>query len=430
MKTMPIPVPAPPDHRRARRTPAVLRGAALAACFVLGGCSGDPDPEVPVIQAQPSPQSARVGTDVTFSVTASGIGLSFRWQRSVDAGLSWADILGATAAQYTVAAPTLAMNGHQYRAIVTGSGGESVTTTPVTLSVTPAVRAVGEVFRDCSDACPELVVMPSGSFQMGVRAATDVFRDQSSPVHTVTIGYTLAVGRTEVTTAEFARFVQATTYVTDAERGAGCLVSGASAPVVRTDGNWRTPGFAQTDTDPVVCVSWNDAQAYVAWLNTVAPATNFRLLTEAEWEFVARAGATTTRYPWGDDTTYALICGHANSGDLTATATVPRFAGTRWTDCADGHGYTAPGDAFPASAFGLRNVIGNAWEWVQDGWHANYSGAPTDGSAWPVTNGDTSRIYRGGSWNNHPTYLDPAYRARGAPTYSEEGLGFRVARAL
>lgn len=417
-------------HHLSHRALRPALAATAAAWLALAGCSVTPGDEPVAVSAQPVSQSARVGNDVTFTVSATGSDLAYRWQRSLDGGGTWADIAGATQASYTVVAPTLAMNGEQYRAIVSGSSGAPVTTAAVTLTVAPATRNVGEVFRDCTDVCPELVVMPAGRYAMGVRPATDVFRDQSSPLHTVTLNYTLAVGRTEVTRGEFARFVAATTYVTDAERSGGCVVSSANGTGARPDGTWRTPGFVQTDSHPVVCVSWNDAQAYVAWLNASAPGLGFRLMTEAEWEFVARAGSTATRYPWGDDLTYTQICGFANSGDLTATATVPRFAGTRWTNCSDGAGYTAPVDTYPANAFGLRSVIGNAWEWVQDGWHASYAGAPADGSAWAPPAGDATRIYRGGSWSNHPTYLDPAFRARGAPGYSEEAIGFRVARTL
>lgn len=87
-------------------------------------------------------------------------------------------------------------------------------------------------------------------------------------------------------------------------------------------------------------------------------------------------------------------------------------------------------DTYPANAFGLRSVIGNVWEWVEDGWHASYVGAPVDGSAWAPPPGDPSRIFRGGAWSNHPTYLDPAFRPRTLPGYSEEAIGFRVARTL
>lgn len=407
-------------------------GLAMAASLALAACGsggGGDDTSIPVLSAQPASQAVRAASSVSFVVSASGVGLSYRWQLSVDAGLVWTDIEGAVLAQYTITAPSVSMNGYRYRAVVTSSAGGSVTTAPATLAVTPE-HAVGEVFRDCTDICPEMVALPSGNFQMGVRAATDVFREQSSPVHAVAIAHSLAVGRTEVTRAEFARFVQATAYRTDAEGGAGCLVSNPTGTGLRADANWRAPGFSQTDTDPVVCTSWNDAQAYVAWLNMSVPGKGFRLLTEAEWEYAARAGQANTRYPWGDDLTYQTICTYANSGDLSATASVPRFAQTRWTNCADGYGYTASADAYPANAFGLRNLIGNAWEWVQDGWHSTYAGAPADGGAWALPVGETSRVYRGGSWSNHPTYLDPAYRARALPTYADEATGFRVARTL
>lgn len=421
-----------PRSPRACRRPLIRHGIAVAIVSagliaVAGSGGGSPGDTAPTIVAQPTSTTAQAGSDVTFSVTVGGNGLSFRWQLSTDAGLTWTDIANAIAAQYTVVAPTLAMNGYQYRAVVSNGSGQSVTTTPVTLTVT---RAVGEVFRDCADLCPELVVLPRGSVQMGVRPATDVFRELASPVHAVTIGYGLAVGRTEVTRAEFARFVQATAYSTTAESGTGCYATNGSGLAFRPDRNWSTPGFAQTDSDPVVCVSWTDAQAYVAWLNTVAPGHGFRLLSEAEWEYAARAGEGSFRYPWGDDTAYQQVCAYANGGDLTAAATVPRFAGTAWTQCADGHGTTAPANGLPANAFGLRHMIGNAWEWVQDGWHANYIGAPGDGSVWAAPAGENAVLYRGGSWSNHPTYLDPSYRARADRRYSEESIGFRVARTL
>lgn len=409
-------------------------GAVALACAVLSGCGGGgssaPEVFAPTIVAQPTSQIAQAGSNVTFSVAIDGVGLLIRWQLSTDAGLNWADIANAIAAQYTVVAPTATMNGYRYRAIITNSAGTSVTSDPVTLTVATASHSAGDVFRDCTDVCSELVVLPRGSYQMGVRPATDVFRELASPLHTVTIGYDLAVGRSEVTRAEFSRFVQVTSYKTDAETGAGCYATNGLGVSFRTDRNWRTPGFSQTDTDPAVCISWNDAKAYVAWLNTASPVTTYRLLTESEWEYAARAGQGASRYSWGDDLAYQQVCAYANSVDRTATGTVPRLAGLIWADCVDGYAYTAPADALSANGFGLRNMIGNAWEWVEDGWHASYAGAPADGSAWVASAGELSHVYRGGSWNNHPTYLDPSYRARNAPSYSDEATGFRIARRL
>ncbi len=418
-----------------RRLGAGLCVAVLAACGAgCGGGGGSDAPPVPSISLQPATTTAGSGTSVTFSVGATGTGLSYQWQRSVDAGQNWINVAAAIQASYTIAALEFAMNGWKLRAIVSSRTGGSVTTEAATLTVSLPVQSAGQSFRDCADNCPELVRMPTGSYSMGVRAAsdwTDALRTQASPVHTVTVSYPLAVGRAEVTRAEFEKFVQATSYVTDAEKGTGCTISTSTPPSYSSqNGTWRTPGFAQTADDPVVCVSWNDARAYVAWLNTVSGVTSYRLLTEAEWEYVARAGQGGARFPWGDDASYLSICTYANFGDAAATATVPRFAGTHWSDCSDGYGYTAPANTYATNAFGLRNVIGNAWEWVEDVWHANYSGAPADGSAWTASGSDTTRLYRGGSWNNHPTYLDPGFRAHREPTYAEEAVGFRVARTL
>ncbi|OYU74124.1 MAG: hypothetical protein CFE32_18790, partial [Alphaproteobacteria bacterium PA3] len=358
--------------------------AVLVQCLALGACGGGStatDSAVVTLSLQPTSAAARSGTAVTFSVAASGTGLLFRWQLSIDGGLAWNDIAGAIAAEYTVANPSVAMNGYLYRAVVSDALGHATTSSPATLTVT-ASHAVGEVFHDCTPACPDLVVVAAGSFQMGARTATDVAVAQASPTHTVTLANPFALGRTEVSRAEFARFVTATGHVTDAEKGTGCWASSATAPALRLDATWRNPGFTQGDTEPVVCVSWNDAQAYVAWLNTVAGGVTYRLPTEAEWEYAARAGTTASRYAWGDDLSYVQICTYANGGDQTARAGVPRLATASVAACADGFATTAPADGLPANAFGLRHMVGNAWEWVQDGWHASYAGAPADGSAW------------------------------------------------
>ena len=152
---------------------------------------------------------------------------------------------------------------------------------------------------------------------------------------------------------------------------------------------WKNPGFGheQDETEPVVCVSWDDAQAYVRWLSEETGEA-YRLLSEAEWEYVARAGTTTARY-WGESE--AGQCRYANGADAGT--------GFEWAvSCHDGHARTAPVGRYEANAFGLYDVLGNVLEWTADCWNESYAGAPSNGGAWE--SGEcTRRVLRGGSWN-------------------------------
>ena len=225
-------------------------------------------------------------------------------------------------------------------------------------------------FRDCAD-CPEMVVIPAGSFLMGSPEDEDGRQDNEGPRHGVTIGAPFAIGKFEVTRGEFSNFASATD-----RQAKGCRYYDGNAWKTDPDRDWRDPGFEQTDSHPAVCVSWEDAQAYTDWLSKETGET-YRLPSEAEWEYAARAG-TTTRYFWGDDDDSA--CAFANGHDATSKAQ----NGFGWTafPCEDGFARTAPVGSFRANDFGLHDVSGNVWEWSKDSWHSNYDGAPTDGSAW------------------------------------------------
>jgi formylglycine-generating enzyme required for sulfatase activity len=277
-----------------------------------------------------------------------------------------------------------------------------------------------------------LVVLPKGRFSMGSPDSEAGRKADEGPVRQVSIGYGLAVGKYEVSVGEFGRFVQATGYRTEAERDvgiAGCAVWTGSKWEYTAGRNWRSPGFSQTESHPVVCVSWNDAQEYLKWLKGRASGKGFRLLSEAEWEYAARAGQGARRYPWGDDVGANEQCGYANGMDATGKAQVP---GVTWTvaNCNDGHAYTAPGNALRANAFGLHHMHGNVWEWVQDVWHDKYTGAPADGSSW-MTGGDSSRrVLRGGSWVDSPQYLRSAIRSWVTPGDRDIFTGFRIARTF
>jgi formylglycine-generating enzyme required for sulfatase activity len=192
--------------------------------------------------------------------------------------------------------------------------------------------------------------------------------------------------------------------------------------------NWTNPGFDQDDDHPVVCVTWNDARAYVQWLARKT-GKEYRLLTEAEWEYAARAGRTGAR-PWGEDPNEA--CTHANVQDQTMARVVPAGQGKIWVNahrCDDGSAYTSRVGRYRANRFGLHDMIGNAGEWVEDCWNDSYSGAPVDGSAW--TSGDCARrVDRGGGWDNNPRDARSADRNRDGAAVRDSNLGFRLARTL
>ena len=280
-----------------------------------------------------------------------------------------------------------------------------------------AVWAPGQTFRDCA-LCPEMVVVPAGSFRMGSPDDEEGRFGVEGPVHEVTITAPLAVGKYEVTRGEFRSFVEATGHST----GDTCLAY--------EDGSWRTlqgrswqePGYAQANSHPVVCVSWEDAQAYARWLSRET-GERYRLPSESEWEYAARAWTTTSRY-WGDDP--AQGCGYANGADETA---LEQYPGWVVAACRDGHVHTAPVGSFAPNAFGLHDLHGNVWEWGEDCWNDSYAGAPSDGSAWTRGNCDR-RIVRGGSWIGSPGDLRSAIRSRYPSGVRYDFLGFRVARTL
>ncbi len=250
-------------------------------------------------------------------------------------------------------------------------------------------RRVGERFSDCA-ACPEMVVVPAGSFMMGSPESSSEALSWEMPHHPVTIGYEFAVGVYEVTFVEWDACVN----------GGGC---GGYSP-----GDW---GWGR-GSRPVINVNWEDARQYVQWLSRET-GEGYRLLTEAEWEYVARAGTQTERY-WGDDA--ADQCYYANGDEDDV-------------DCTEGHENTAPVGSFRANAWGLYDVLGNVWEWTEDCWNGDYSGAPADGSAWRT--GDCSlRVLRGGSWGIIPGGLRSAFRYGLSAGDRDGSVGFRVARTI
>jgi formylglycine-generating enzyme required for sulfatase activity len=260
-----------------------------------------------------------------------------------------------------------------------------------------------------------MVVVAPGRFRMG--DASGGGGADEKPVHPVEMAYRFAVGRYEVTRGEFAAFVEESGY----KAGGGCWYFSGQMWVVGGSRSWRDPGFRQSDRDPVACVSWHNAKAYLRWLGAKAGA-QYRLPSEAEWEYVARAGST-GRFPFGG--AGEGLCAYGNGAD--------RDTSFEWRDrsCADGFGArTAPVGSFEPNQFGLHDTIGNLWEWVEDCWHEGYKGAPGDGGAWTASGACGQRIVRGGSWYNEPRLMRPAFRNRIAVANRYTNLGFRPVRAL
>jgi formylglycine-generating enzyme required for sulfatase activity len=295
----------------------------------------------------------------------------------------------------------------------------------------------GTVFRDALTSGgegPAMVILPPGRFEQGSPSYEGDRQADEGPVREVRIG-TVALGQREVTRGEFRRFIEATGYRTDAERNTavptmpgshqGCFAfQGGSSLGWKAGTSWRDPGFAQGDDHPVVCVSWNDAQAYVEWLSRETGRA-YRLPSESEQEYAIRAG-TTTPWPWGSSGDTG--CTQANYGDASLKARVPDWL-LPTAGCQDGHAFTAPVGSFAANAFGLQDTSGNVWEWAQDCWNESYAGAPTDGSAWQ--SGDCGRrVLRGGSWGGNPAGLRSANRYGDHSANRVANVGFRLARTL
>lgn len=288
----------------------------------------------------------------------------------------------------------------------------------------------GQVFSDCP-VCPELVVIPAGSFTIGSPSNENDRYVDEVPRRLVSIRR-FALGKFDVTRGQWKAFVSATKRVVPP----GCAWSGRTGNEVDPIGSWNNLGFAQDDKHPAVCVTWNDAQDYVRWLARKT-GREYRLPSESEWEYAARAGTRTT-YPWGSAPSHE----YANYGS------------DNWGGLASGRdewANTSPVGAFPPNAFGLYDMHGNVLQWVQDCFAPDYASLPTDGSAYlrdvqlkttgdfAFMNGTASCSYRrlrGGDWGDPPMMIRSAARNFAPPpgstlqAYRSGGVGFRVARTL
>lgn len=274
---------------------------------------------------------------------------------------------------------------------------------------------IGSAFRDC-ETCPEMVVVPSGSFVMGEAAGP-------GPV-VIQVPRAFALARNEVTRGEYARFIAASGY----EPRTGCrnwdpVLLRFNDDARRSWQNPATPAEAADDF-PATCVSFIDARAYVDWLAR-ATGERYRLPSEAEWEYAARGGAT-TRYPWGNAPEDG--CESANTYDVSADAAYR--LGWPHAGCRDGFADVARVGLLQANAFNLHDMIGNVREWVQDCATGSYVGRPRDARAWEWLGGCKLRIQRGGSWLSPPDASASAARAAAPEGDRSDDAGFRVAREL
>jgi len=275
----------------------------------------------------------------------------------------------------------------------------------------PPARNAGEVFRDC-EGCPQMVVVPAGSFDMGSAVDDPGYHPWEGPQHQVTISNAFAVGRFEVTVAQFRLFIEETDLTI-----AGCRVwlGVGSGWIDDKARSWDDPLYVQNDNYPVVCVSWNDAQRYVEWLSQRSGHT-YRLLSEAEWEYAARAGST-TRYYWGNDASHSRM----NFGADREMGGVARGR-DQWV-------HAGPVGSFPPNQFGLYDMLGNVSEWVSDCRREDYSQAPLDDAANAECRFDW-RVVRGGSWLSGADITDSANRFWNSARSRVSVQGFRVARDL
>jgi formylglycine-generating enzyme required for sulfatase activity len=250
---------------------------------------------------------------------------------------------------------------------------------------TEAERVQKDPFRECRKDCPEMVVIPARNFRMGSAVSEKGRQNDEGPQHNVVIAQPFAISKFEVTFDDW-----------------GACVSYGNCRAV-DDMNWEPSGQR-----PVINITWQDAKQYVEWLAGVT-GKPYRLPSEAEWEYAARAGSQTA-YSWGDD----IGEGNANCSGCSSGPRPDR---------------TQPVNSFAANAFGLYNVHGNVWEWVEDCYHSDYAGAPSNGSAW--TSGDCEqRVARGGGWWSVPPDVRSARRLSLSFRDPGTNLGFRIARTL
>jgi formylglycine-generating enzyme len=290
----------------------------------------------------------------------------------------------------------------------------------------------GTSFKDCAN-CPDMMVVPKGSFLMGASLEEEIrqgmsppTRGRSLPQHTVTFAKPFAIGKYPVTVAQFRDFINETHYTTDNACFVQYFNDGHFIYEKARGFSWRDPSFAQGDNHPVVCISAEDADAYAEWLSRKT-GHRYSLPNEAQYEYALRAG-TTTSFFWGNDRD-AKACEYSNQPDLDQGKAMNAPMGPDYRfQCSDGYAYTSPVGIYKPNPWGLYDMQGNIWEWVADCWNNDYKGAPTDGSTWRQGDCD-GRPARGGSFGNAAHSAYAGIRAPRNATYLGHSWGFRVVRS-
>jgi formylglycine-generating enzyme required for sulfatase activity len=291
------------------------------------------------------------------------------------------------------------------------------------LSSFAALSAADVTFQDCSD-CPDMTVVPAGQFLMGSEQSAFVIGKNrpEGPVHKVAIRRPFAAGTTEVTNKQFAAFVDATGYAPSKH------CSKWKGSVTKFGGDWTDPDYGRPPKpdEPVVCVSWHDAKAYVAWLKETT-GKPYRLLSEAEWEYAARAESATV-WPWG--TSENDVCKHANVFDRDGTKSDYAKEYALWdpVDCNDDIPRVASVASLAPNKFGLYDMIGNVWEWTEDCSLEFYSDDASDETPVQVDGVCDKRAVRGGSWLTRIDRQRPTFRGRDPEALASHIFGFRIAR--
>ncbi len=272
--------------------------------------------------------------------------------------------------------------------------------------------APAQTYRD-STIGMEFVFVKGGCYRMG-----DAFgdgEDIEKPAHKVCVD-NFYLGRYDVTVGAFRKFVGDTGYITEAERGVGCAVWTGSKWQYDKNKNWRKPGFAQNDRHPVVCVSWNDAVAFIEWLSRKS-GKRYCLPSEAEWEYAARSRGKRYKYGWGSGTP------SANVADESMKKAIPGL--NAWNGYDDGYVYTSPVGRFRPNGLGLYDMTGNVWQWTAD-WYGEeyYRDGPRDNPKGPARG--LFRVLRGGAWSNDPHASRVTYRNRRYQADRSAYFGFRL----
>jgi formylglycine-generating enzyme required for sulfatase activity len=295
----------------------------------------------------------------------------------------------------------IAREGKLQKTSAEGSASSPVTA-PAASAPSPSTADAlkpGREFKDCA-ACPPMIVVPSGQFVMGSPPTESGRADNEGPTHVVAIASAFAIGKYEITFDDWE----------------ACVTDRRCA---RADDS----GFGR-GRRPVINVSHENAQGYVTWLSEKTK-QKYRLPTEAEWEYAARAGSDKARF-WGNSED--ATCQYANVFNA-ATRAKYKDVERKAFRCDDGFVETAPVGSLKPNKFGLYDMLGNVWEWVEDCWNGSYAGAPTDGSAWKA--GDCSkRVLRGGGWYYGPNNARSAKRLKSEPGRQGNDVGFRIARTL